>query len=71
MRGYFGSSDFHTGIGAPQKRLRPTFQSRALASQLPKMPSLTWPGTHSMPWLSSTMRSRILVTWMYQDGIAL
>ena len=58
MRGYFGSSDFHTGIGAPQKRLRPMFQSRALASQLPKMPSFTCAGIQSMPWLSSTMRSR-------------
>ena len=51
-----GSSDFQTGIGAPQKRLRPMFQSRALASQLPKMPSRMCAGTQVIPWFSWTMR---------------
>ena len=32
---------------------------------------MTWSGIQSMSWLSSTMRSRNLVTATYQDGIAL
>ena len=32
---------------------------------------LTCAGIQSMPWFSSTMRSRKLVTFTYQDGIAL
>jgi hypothetical protein len=40
MRGYAGSSLFHTGIGEPQNRLRLIDQSRAFSSHLPKLPSL-------------------------------
>ncbi|CAB4832511.1 unannotated protein [freshwater metagenome] len=41
MRGYSGSSLRHTGMGAPQKRLREIDQSRAFASHLPNAPSRT------------------------------
>ena len=40
MRGYAGSSLFHTGTGEPQKRLRVIDQSRAFSSHLPNWPSL-------------------------------
>ena len=62
MRGKAGSSLFHTGMGEPQKRLRLIDQSRAPASQLPKAPSRTCPGTQLMCWLSSMARSLIAVT---------
>ena len=71
MRGWAGSSDFHTGIGDPQKRLRESDQSRAPASQLPKMPSLTCSGTHVIRWFSSTMRSRKAVTLTNHEETAL
>src|SRR5690606_12025277 len=70
-RGYSGLSDFHTGIGEPQNRLRLIDQSRAPASHLPNEPSLTCPGTHVICWLSSTIRSRILVTATNHDDTAL
>src|SRR5918994_3072508 len=70
MRGYAGSSLFHTGIGDPQKRLRLIDQSRALASHLPKLPSLTCSGTHRICWLSSPIRSRSRVTSTNHDEIA-
>ena len=44
IRGNFGLSDFQTGIGVPQKRLREIDQSRAPSSHLPKRPSLICPG---------------------------
>jgi len=70
MRGYAGSSLFHTGIGEPQKRLRLIAQSRAFSSHLPNEPSLTCSGTQVICWLSSTMRSRISVTLTNHDEMA-
>ena len=64
-------SDFHTGIGEPQNRFRLIDQSRALASHLPNEPSLTWPGTQVICWLSSTIRSRNWVTATNHDDTAL
>ena len=71
VRGYAGSSDTHTGMGAPQKRLREIDQSRAPASHLPKTPSLMWSGVQLICWLSSTMRSRIAVTRTNHEDTAL
>ena len=70
MRGCSGSSLFHTGIGVPQKRLRLIDQSRAPSSQRPKRPSRTWPGIQLICWLSSTIRSRMAVTFTYQEPMA-
>ena len=70
MRGYVGSSLFHTGIGEPQKRLRLMLQSRALASHLPKLPSLMCSGTQVICWLSSTIRALIAVTSTNHELIA-
>ena len=71
MRGWSGSSLTHTGMGAPQKRLREMDQSRAPASHLPKIPSLMCSGTQVISWLSSTMRSRMAVTRTNQEPTAL
>ena len=46
VRGYFGLSDCHTGIGAPQKRVREIDHSRAPSNHLPKRPSLMCSGVH-------------------------
>ncbi len=62
MRGYSGLSDFHTGIGLPQKRFREIDQSRAFSSHLPNWPCLMWSGIQSICSLSSSMRALILVT---------
>ena len=71
VRGYAGSSETHTGIGAPQKRLREIDQSRAPSSHLPKMPCLVCAGVQVISSFSSTMRSRIWVTRTNQDDTAL
>src|SRR4051812_36736450 len=70
-RGYCGSSDFQTGIGEPQNRFREIDQSRALASHLPNEPSLMCAGVQVISWLSSTIRSRNVVTATNQDDTAL
>src|SRR4051794_14845316 len=70
-RGYAGSSDFHTGIGEPQNRVRLIDQSRAPASHLPNWPSLTCSGAQSICWLSSTIRSRNVLTATNHDDTAL
>ena len=71
MRGYAGSSDFHTGIGLPQKRLRVIDQSRAFSSHLPNWPSLMCSGTQVICWLSSSIRSLNLVTSTNHDETAM
>ena len=68
--GTSGSSLRHTGIGEPQKRLRLIDQSRAFSSHLPKLPCLRCSGTQVICSLSSTMRSRNLVTSTNHDEIA-
>ena len=67
MRGKRGSSLRHTGIGEPQKRLRLIDQSRAPSSHLPNRPSRMCSGTQWICWFSSTMRSRIAVTFTYHE----
>src|SRR5205814_9771481 len=69
-RGYSGLSDFHTGIGEPQNRLRLIDQSRAFASHLPNEPSFTCSGVHAICWFSSTIRSRNGVPATNQDDPA-
>ena len=70
VRGWFGSSETHTGIGEPQYRFREMFQSRAFSSHLPNWPSRMCSGTHLMRWLSSTIRSRNRLTATNQDDTA-
>ena len=67
MRGYVGSSLFHTGTGLPQKRLRVIDQSRAFSSQRPNWPSWMWSGTQLISWLSSSIRALIAVTSTNHD----
>ena len=52
----------HTGIGAPQNRLREIAQSRAFSSHCPKRPSRTCSGTQSISWLWASRRSFSAVT---------
>ena len=70
MRGKRGSSEIHTGSGEPQKRLRLIDQSRAPSSHLPNSPSRMCSGTQWICWFSSTMRSRIAVTFTNHELIA-
>ena len=62
MRGYSGLSDFHTGTGLPQKRLRVIDQSRAFSNHLPNWPCLTLSGTQLMSSLLASIRSLNSVT---------
>jgi len=66
-----GSSDFHTGIGLPQKRFREIDQSRVFSSHLPNWPSLVCSGTQVISWLSSSIRSRIAVVATNHDETAM
>ena len=67
MRGYAGSSLFHTGTGLPQNRLRVIDQSRAFSSHLPNWPSRMWSGTQLICWLSSIIRCLNAVTSTNHD----
>ena len=67
MRGYVGSSLFHTGTGEPQNRLRVIDQSRAFSSHLPNWPCLMWSGTQRICSLSSSIRCLTAVTSTNHD----
>ena len=53
---------------APEPVAAEIDQSRAPSSHLPKSPSRTCPGIQLMSWLSSTMRSRMSVTFTYHES---
>src|SRR5260370_40526141 len=66
-RGHSGLSDFHTGIGLPQKRLRLIDQSRVFSSHLPNWPCLTCSGTQVICSFSLSIRSLIAVVETNHD----
>ena len=70
MRTSCPSSEIHIGIGVPQKRLRLTAQSRALASQLWKRFSLTKLGTQYVLSLFASSRVLSASTLMKVPGTA-
>ena len=61
VRGNSGLSDFHTGIGLPQYRLRLIDQSRVFSSHLPNWPCLTCSGTQVICSFSLSIWSRMAV----------
>src|SRR6266700_5645357 len=70
VRGNSGLSDFHTGIGLPQYRLRLIDQSRVFSSHLPNWPCLTCSGTQVIRSLSFSISSLIAVVETNQDVTA-
>ena len=58
-------------MGAPQYLLRLMFQSLAPSSHLPNWPSRMCSGDHSICLLSSTIRSRNVVTATNHEGTAM
>ncbi len=68
MRSSFPSSVLQIGSGIPQYRERERFQSLALESQFPNLPSPVAFGFQLMLWLSSNMRSLTSVTLINQES---